>query len=108
MSKQERMAIAAQYLQKGVIYFPPHGAELLKRQILGLGNERHDDLADAFTIMILGVRDMSPPSRFGIGELNRMFENERYYQYSPDERKFFFPDHSDDRDGGRSILDMKF
>lgn len=108
MSKQERMAIAAQYLQKGVVYFPPRGAELLKRQILGLGIERHDDLADAFTIMILGILEMAPPSRFSIGELNKMHENDRYHNYSPDERKFFFPDHSDDRDGGKSIFDVKF
>lgn len=109
MSKQERMAIAAQYLQKGVIYFPPHGAELLKKQILGLGNERHDDLADAFTIMILGLRDMSQPSRFSIGELNGLDKDEGWPKHSADEAGFWYPDHSSDRyGGGRSILDMEF
>ncbi len=108
MSKQERMAIAAQYLQKGVIYFPVHGAELLKKQIIGLGIERHDDLADAFTTLVLGVRDMSPPSRFSLGELNGMYDKEK--NYSDEDRKFFFPDHSDDNRGsfGGNILDMQF
>lgn len=108
MSKQERMAIAAQYLQKGVIYFPKYGAELLKKQIIGLGIERHDDLADAFTTLVLGVRDISPPSRFSLGELNQF--DDKMSKYSQEDRRFFFPDHSDDNPAsfGRNILDMRF
>ncbi len=109
MSKQQRMAIAAQYLQKGVIYFPPHGAELLKKQILGLGMNRFDDLADAFSILVLGVRDMSPPSSFSIGELNGL--DDKPPRHSADERGFWYPpDHSDDRDSGSGTnwLNKKF
>lgn len=46
-------------LKNAVIYFPERGAELLKKQIPGLGIERHDDLADAFTTLLPGMRDMS-------------------------------------------------
>lgn len=110
MSKQERMAVAAQFLQKGVIYFPPHGAELLKKQILGLGMDRYDDLADAFTILVLGVRDMSPPSRFSLGELNGLDEEEGWPKHSADERHFWYPDHSSDRNsgGGTDWLNMEY
>ncbi len=107
MSKQQRMAIAAQYLQKGVVHFPERGAELLKKQILGLGLERHDDLADAFTTLVLGVMEMSPPSFFSIGELNGLYDESSVY--SRDE-KFWRPDHSGDhRDGGgENILYKQF
>lgn len=53
MSKADRLALAAQYIQNGVVRFPRTGAEKLIHQILGFGMERHDDLVDAFSILLL-------------------------------------------------------
>lgn len=110
MSKEDRMAIAAPYIQRGKILFPAQGAELLKSQIVGLGIERHDDLADALTVLLLGVREMSPPPLFSIGELNGLDEDKGWPKHSADDAWFWKPDHSSDRDGGRGedILGMEF
>lgn len=51
--KHSRLQIAASIIQSGAILFPRHGCENLLKQILGFGVERHDDLVDAFTLIIL-------------------------------------------------------
>ena len=40
-------------MQQGRILFPLHGAERLIEQIIGFGVEKHDDLVDAFTLLVL-------------------------------------------------------
>lgn len=55
MSKADRLALAAQYIQNGVVRFPRTGAEKLIHQMLGFGMERHDDLVDAFSILLLSL-----------------------------------------------------
>ncbi len=50
--KRSRLLAVSQYLEKGQVYFPRHGAETLISQLLGFGAERHDDLVDAFTIIV--------------------------------------------------------
>jgi predicted phage terminase large subunit-like protein len=51
--KRARLTLTTNLIQSGKILFPRQGAELLVKQLVGFGKERHDDLADAFSIVIL-------------------------------------------------------
>jgi hypothetical protein len=51
--KRSRLALTTHLIQTGRILFPRHGAEELINQIVNFGVEKHDDLADAFSILIL-------------------------------------------------------
>lgn len=51
--KRARLALAANAVQSGEIFFPREGAEELILQLTGFGKEHHDDLADAFSLLIL-------------------------------------------------------
>lgn len=53
--KHARLAIANMMIESGQILFPEKGAEALIEQLLGFGMERHDDLVDAFTLLILKI-----------------------------------------------------
>jgi len=50
--KRARLALTTHLVQSGKILFPRKGAEELIRQMVDFGVEKHDDLADAFTILI--------------------------------------------------------
>lgn len=52
--KRTRLALTSHYVQTGLIQFPESGAEELIVQLTGFGVERHDDLADAFAMMVMG------------------------------------------------------
>lgn len=52
IEKRERLALIANYVKIGRIRFPHKGAELLIAQIVDFGKERHDDLADALTVLV--------------------------------------------------------
>jgi len=51
--KGARLALTTPAILDGRVLFPKNGAEDLIRQLVGFGSERHDDLADAFAILIL-------------------------------------------------------
>lgn len=53
--KRSRLATAANLVQSGQVLFPAYGAEELITQLTGFGKERHDDLADAFSMLVLRV-----------------------------------------------------
>lgn len=55
--KRARLALTTHHIQSGHILFPKTGAEELIRQLVGFGKESHDDLADAFTIVILKLAE---------------------------------------------------
>ena len=65
-TKADRLNIASSLLQAGKVYFPKKGAEELKLQLTGFGREKHDDLADAFSMLILKIiqEDTGRPSPF--------------------------------------------
>jgi predicted phage terminase large subunit-like protein len=63
--KRGRLALTANLIKSGKILFPKEGAEELIEQIVHFGVEKHDDLADAFSIVILHILD-NPPKWFGI------------------------------------------
>lgn len=50
--KRTRLALTSHLIRNGNILFPKSGSEQLIEQIVGLGVEKHDDLADAFSILI--------------------------------------------------------
>lgn len=52
-SKEDRLMAVSSLIELGKVVFPRKGAESLINQILGFGVEKHDDLVDACTMLIL-------------------------------------------------------
>ncbi|NMB48545.1 hypothetical protein GYA13_03850 [Candidatus Kuenenbacteria bacterium] len=50
--KRSRLALTSHLIQSGTVLFPKKGTELLISQMTGFGVEKHDDLADAFSLLI--------------------------------------------------------
>ena len=50
--KRSRLTLTTNLIKSGTVLFPHGSADLLVRQLVGFGKERHDDLADAFSIVI--------------------------------------------------------
>jgi len=63
--KRARLVLTADYIKSGKVVFPKQGAEELIEQIVHFGVEKHDDLADAFSIAILHIIE-NPPRWIGI------------------------------------------
>lgn len=51
-NKSVRLQSTTSLLKDGKILFPSAGCEELIRQLVGFGKEKHDDLADAFSLLI--------------------------------------------------------
>lgn len=51
--KRARLALTTALIKSGIVRFPKKGAERLIQQLTGFGIEKHDDLADAFAILVL-------------------------------------------------------
>lgn len=76
--KRSRLASITHLIQTGKILFPQHGAENLIQQLVGFGVEKHDDLVDAFTLLMFKIieqnhgrpdiiwLDWGPPPRRGL------------------------------------------
>jgi len=65
--KRHRLMMTTHLIRSGKVLFPRKGAEELIEQIVHFGVERHDDLVDAFTMLILQVtaeRRMAQPEVF--------------------------------------------
>lgn len=58
LDKRSRLAMTSSMVQQGKILFPSAGCEELLAQILNFGVERHDDLADAFSMLIQKIMEM--------------------------------------------------
>lgn len=50
--KRTRLALTSTLIKNGTILFPDKGCEELIQQLVGFGVEKHDDLADAFSLLI--------------------------------------------------------
>lgn len=61
--KRSRLALTSHLLKNGKILFPKQGCEDLILQLVGFGKEKHDDLADAFSLLInqAVAKNYSPP-----------------------------------------------
>lgn len=62
--KRSRLALTSHLIKNGVIRFPRTGTEELIQQLTGFGSERHDDLADAFSSLIIKIKEHDEPPRF--------------------------------------------
>jgi predicted phage terminase large subunit-like protein len=59
--KRERLALMSYLIQNGRILFPNKGCEKLLQQMIGFGTEKHDDLVDAFTLLMGKIISCNPP-----------------------------------------------
>lgn len=59
--KRARLAVTTYLIQSGKILFPRKGAERIIEQITGFGREKHDDLCDAFTLLIRRIMENNKP-----------------------------------------------
>ncbi len=50
--KRTRLALTSTSIKSGIIKFPRQGCEDLIRELVGFGVEKHDDLADAFSLLV--------------------------------------------------------
>ena len=55
--KRARLSLVSHLVQSGTVLFPRVGAEKLISQLIGFGTEKHDDLSDAFCILVSSVID---------------------------------------------------
>jgi len=55
--KRTRLSLTSTSIKSGIIKFPRQGCEELIQQLIGFGVEKHDDLADAFSLLINSTLD---------------------------------------------------
>ncbi len=55
--KRTRLALTSTAIKSGIIKFPRKGCEELIQQLVGFGVEKHDDIADAFSLLINSTLD---------------------------------------------------
>lgn len=55
--KRTRLSLTSTSIKSGVIKFPRQGCEDLIRELVGFGVEKHDDLADAFSLLVNSTLD---------------------------------------------------
>jgi predicted phage terminase large subunit-like protein len=55
--KRTRLSLTSTSIKSGVIKFPKQGCEDLMRELVGFGVEKHDDLADAFSLLVNSTLD---------------------------------------------------
>jgi len=54
-SKESRIRVSSHWIKDGRVLFLKQGTSQLIEQLVGFGIEKHDDLADAFTLMVIEV-----------------------------------------------------
>ncbi len=64
--KRERLSLTATPLSDGQIWFPFGASSKLEKEMIHFGVEKHDDLADAFSIVTLDVLVNRKPRKRGI------------------------------------------
>lgn len=52
VDKRARLSAVSHLFENGKVFFPERNADLLVKQVLGLGSEKHDDLVDALTMCL--------------------------------------------------------
>lgn len=58
--KRIRLTLINPFIKSGQVLFPMKGAEILIQQLIGFGIERHDDLVDAFGIVVTDAVKRNP------------------------------------------------
>ncbi len=67
--KRERLEVTTPSIQQGNVLFPRKGAETLIQQLVGFGVENHDDLADAFSMLVNYVVDKNKMQHTPLSEV---------------------------------------
>lgn len=62
LDKRARLNLVSPYISSGKFLFPRHGAEELINQLVNFGIEKHDDQADALTLMGLKIIEGDLPA----------------------------------------------
>lgn len=70
LSKRDRLAIAGHWISKHQIHFPKNGATDLINQIVCFGTEPHDDLVDAFTLLVIQIMEHAKDGSLPLGVNN--------------------------------------
>ena len=83
--KKSRLSLTTPAIQNGNVLFPKYGVENLISQLIGFGKERHDDLADAFSMLI-----------------NKIISDDKFKEH------YVFPELILDKDAPPSIMNMEF
>ena len=82
--KRARLSLVSNHIQSGVVMFPRKGAEKLITQLIGFGNETHDDLCDALGILVLSVIEQDSRINKGYHTLfDEKLLNESYSERIP-------------------------
>lgn len=97
--KRARLALTSHLIQSGNVLFPRHGCEDLINQLLNFGIESHDDLADAFAILLAYILEEGVGSSLGFIMIAGSDDDGNV--------RWWGSDHLGDLPR-RSILDMKF
>lgn len=80
--KRQRLTLTTHLIKSGKIKFSKNGCEALISQLTCFGYEAHDDLADAFAILILKImeRSLKPRTKMGrIRVINMSPTNKNYH-----------------------------
>lgn len=56
--KRTRLSLTTPFIKSGKILFSERGLEELINQLVGFGSERHDDLVDAFSLLIIKIMQL--------------------------------------------------
>ena len=83
-NKRDRLRSVSHLIHNGTILFPKQGVDLLINQIIGLGIEKHDDLADAFTLLINSIIEKSKESKHEFF-IKPIYDNEDDDEFYDDE-----------------------
>ncbi|MBI4128604.1 MAG: hypothetical protein HY460_01010, partial [Parcubacteria group bacterium] len=83
VAKDVRLKTAGTVMEIGQAYFPIHGSKDLRAQILGFGAERHDDLADAFSSVIVRIIEQESTEPGMIVYMRERVENRKKNPLAP-------------------------
>jgi len=72
MDKRARLSLVSPFIKNGKVRFPRKGAEKLIEQIVGFGVEKHDDLMDAFVILLSEIITRSYRPGRPVDKIDRM------------------------------------
>lgn len=70
--KESRLRLTTALIQSGRILFPRDASKELITQLLGFGTEKHDDLVDAFSILILKAIESSKGCARPVERIDRL------------------------------------
>ncbi len=90
--KRTRLSLTSTSIKSGIIKFPRHGCEDLIQELIGFGVEKHDDLADAFSLLINSTLDKH--SNEG-SILMAWVSSDRNYGWSDDNDVLYYSDYVD-------------